>query len=175
MFDVIIRDVSIYDGTGAAPFVGDIALTNGEIAAIGPISAGAKDVVDGRGLAASPGFIDVHTHDDFAAVLHPTMSFKSRGGVTTCVVGNCGMGAAPWLPACRMARALHPQSLPEWSGYGGYTEFLERHPPGVNIAVLIGHGTARQAAMGSESREPSTTEMQAMKDIVSEGLEAGAV
>jgi N-acyl-D-amino-acid deacylase len=175
MPDVIIRDVSIYDGTGAAPFIGDIAVIGGEIAAVGSVSGASENVIDGRGLAVSPGFIDVHTHDDFAAVVHPHMSFKTSGGVTTCVVGNCGMGAAPWLPASRMARALHPQTLPEWNGYRGYLEFLDRHPSAVNIAALIGHGTARQAAMGSNNREPNAPEMRAMKDIVSEGLEAGAV
>jgi N-acyl-D-amino-acid deacylase len=175
MFDVIIRDASIYDGTGAEPLLGDVALSGGEIEGVGVVSGASQDIVDGRGLAVSPGFIDVHTHDDFAAVLHPEMSFKSLGGVTTCIVGNCGMGAAPWLPAARMARALDPRPLPEWDGYRGYLGFLDRHAPGVNIAALIGHGTARQAAMGSANREPTSAEMQAMKDIVSEGLEAGAV
>lgn len=175
MHDTIIREVAIYDGTGAEPPRGDIAIAQGEIAGIGAVAGAATKVVDGRGLAAAPGFIDVHTHDDFAAVLHPEVSFKTLGGVTTCVVGNCGMGAAPWLPASRMARALHPRPLPEWKGYRGYLEFLDRHSPGVNIAALIGHGTARQAAMGSDNREPTAAEMQSMKDIVVEGLEAGAV
>src|SRR5215472_2343103 len=175
MFDVTIRDVSIYDGTGGEPFIGDVALAGAEIAGVGAVPGASRSVVDGRGLAVSPGFIDVHTHDDFAAVIHPDMSFKSRGGVTTCVVGNCGMGAAPWQPASRMARALHPQPLPQWGGYRGYLNFLDNHVPGVNIAALIGHGTARAAAMGSHDREPQAAEMQAMKDIVSEGLEAGAV
>ena len=175
MHDLIIREVSIYDGTGREPFVGDVALTADEIVAIGAVSGGAANVVDGRGLAASPGFIDVHTHDDFAAVVHPDMSFKTSGGVTTCVVGNCGMGAAPWPIASRMARPLHPQPLPEWNGYRGYLDFLAQHPPGLNVAALIGHGTARAAAMGTDAREPNAAEMRAMKDIVSEGLEAGAV
>jgi N-acyl-D-amino-acid deacylase len=175
MFDVTIRDVSIYDGTGGEPFVGDVALAGAEIAGVGAVSGASRSIVDGRGLAVSPGFIDVHTHDDFAAVIHPDMSFKSCGGVTTCVVGNCGMGAAPWSLAKRMARSFHPQPLPEWTGYRGYLDLLEHHAPGVNIAALIGHGTARQAAMGSDNREPSAAEMQAMRDIVLEGLEAGAV
>jgi N-acyl-D-amino-acid deacylase len=175
MFDVIVREVSIYDGSGVEPFLGDVAFSGGEIASVGTVSGASRDIVDGRGLAISPGFIDVHTHDDFAAVLHPDMSFKSLGGVTTCVVGNCGMGAAPWSLARRMARSLHPQPLPEWTGYRGYLDLLDRHAPGVNIAALVGHGTARQAAMGLDDRVPTASEMQAMKDIVSEGLEAGAV
>jgi N-acyl-D-amino-acid deacylase len=175
MHDLIIRDVRIFDGSGRDAFAGDIAIEGDRIAQVGTVTQSAKDVIDGRSLAAAPGFIDVHTHDDFAAVLHPDMAFKTQGGVTTCVVGNCGMGASPWPQAMRMAQAMHPTALPQWNGYAGYLGHLESHPPGVNIAALIGHGTARAAAMGNEAREPSAAEMAKMKAIVEEGLDAGAV
>ncbi len=175
LYDLILHNVTIYDGLGGAPLTGDLAVDGDTIAAVGVVSGSANETIDGSGLALGPGFIDVHTHDDFAAVLHPDMAFKTQGGVTTCVVGNCGMGAAPWREAARFARAMHPTALPEWSGHRGYAGYLEHHPPGVNIAVLIGHGTLRQAAMGGDAREPTGAEMQIMKDIVSEGLEAGAV
>jgi N-acyl-D-amino-acid deacylase len=175
MHNLIIRDVSIYDGHGGAPFRGDFAADGDTIVAVGSVPGTARETVDGNGLALAPGFIDVHTHDDFAAVLYRDMSFKTAGGVTTCVVGNCGMGAAPWAEATLMARAMHPEPLPQWDGYRGYFDRLEAEPPGVNIAALIGHGTARLAAVGTEAREPTGTEMEAMRDIVSEGLEAGAV
>lgn len=174
MFDLIIREVSIYDGTGAAPIVGDVAVENDLIAAVGSVTGTARETLDGRGLALAPGFIDVHTHDDYAAVLHPDMAFKTLGGVTICVVGNCGMGAAPWRQAMNMAHALHPQSLPQWEGYRGYFDLLERQPPALNIAALVGLGTARHAAMGTDAREPTGAEMDAMKAIVQEGLDAGA-
>jgi N-acyl-D-amino-acid deacylase len=175
MHDLIIRDAAIYDGTGREPYRGDIAVDGDTIAEVGRVTAAGRQTIDGAGLAIAPGFIDVHTHDDFAAVLHRDMGFKSAGGVTTCVVGNCGMGAAPFATAAYLARSMHPQPLPEWNGYRGYFEHLEAHPPGVNIAALIGHGTARAAVMKNEAREPTGAEMQAMKDIVREGLEAGAV
>ena len=175
MHDIIIRDVTIYDGSGGSAMMGDVAIEGEHIAAVVSVSGAGRTEIDGRGLALAPGFVDVHTHDDYAAIVHKDMAFKTRGGVTTCVVGNCGMGAAPWRPAMAMARSLHPQPFPEWSGYRGYRAILEHQPPGVNIAVLIGHGTARLAAMGSEKREPTTAEMKTMKDVVSEGLEAGAV
>ncbi len=175
MHDLIIRDVTLYDGLGSEAFQGDVAVDGDTIAAVGNVTSSARETVDGKGLALAPGFIDVHTHDDFAAVLHSDMGFKSAGGVTTCVVGNCGMGAAPWEPAMRMAQAMHPESLLPWNGYRGYLEFLDAHPPGVNIAALIGHGTVRLAVMGTEAREPTGAEMQAMKTCVCEGLEAGAV
>ena len=175
MHDIVIRDVMIYDGSGTEARRGDLAIEGAHIAQVGSVSGAAREEIDGRGLSLAPGFIDVHTHDDFAAVIHKDVAFKTMGGVTTCVVGNCGMGAAPWKEAMRMARAFHPQMLPEWNGYHGYLELLEREPPGVNVAVLIGHGTARQAAMGPLQREPNDAEMRAMKDIVREGLDAGAV
>lgn len=175
MHDLIIRDVWIYDGQGGGPVRGDLAVDGDTIAAVGAAPGAAREIIDGRGLALAPGFIDVHTHDDFAAVLYRDMSFKTGGGVTTCVVGNCGMGVAPWAAAASMARAMHPEKLPQWDGYRGYLDRLEAEPPATNIAALIGHGTARLAVMGNDAREPTGAEMQAMKDIVLEGLEAGAV
>ena len=94
--DVWIRGASVYDGSGAAPRVVDVALRGERIAHVGAraeLHAGVS--LDAGGLALAPGFIDVHTHDDFALIAHPEMDFKVLGGVTTCVVGNCGMGAAP--------------------------------------------------------------------------------
>lgn len=175
MFDIIVRDVMLYDGTGAPPYRGDIAVDGDVISAIGSFSGSAREVIDGTSLAAAPGFIDVHSHDDFAAVLNPDMAFKTLGGVTTCVVGNCGMGAAPWPQAVHSARALHPQPLPRWDGYRGYFDLLTAAPPALNIAALVGHGTARQASMGFKPQAPSAAEMAAMKHILQEGLDAGAV
>ena len=175
MRDLIVHDILIYDGTGAPPRLGDVAIEGDTIASLDSDSAKTRESMEGRSLAIAPGFIDVHTHDDFAAVLHPDMSFKTEGGVTTCVVGNCGMGAAPWRQAAQVARAFDSQTLPQWEGYHGYFSLLERQPPATNIAALIGHGTVRQAAMGADAREATKTEMSAMKASVREGLDAGAV
>jgi N-acyl-D-amino-acid deacylase len=175
MHDLIIRDAEIFDGTGGAPVRGDIAVDDGKIAAVGTFSGSARETIDAKGFAVSPGFIDVHTHDDFAVVLHPDMAFKTLGGVTTVVVGNCGFGPAPWKPAARFAATVDPRPLPQWEGYRGYMQTLTKNPPAVNVATLIGHGTARNAAMGMETREPTGAEMAAMKAIVTEGLEAGCV
>src|SRR5512145_1370640 len=125
-YDVVIRGGTVYDGTGAPGLAADVALRGDRIAAIGTVDGRGRDEIDARGLAVAPGFIDVHTHDDFALLLYPDMGFKARQGVTTCVVGNCGMGAAPYPVALRMAQAFHPKaSLPEWRGYAGYLERLE--------------------------------------------------
>lgn len=182
--DCIIREVAIYDGRGAPPVTGDVAIEGDRIAAVGAVAGSGRATLDGRGLALAPGFIDVHTHDDFAALMYPGMAFKLEGGVTTCVVGNCGFGAAPYGAAMAMAKTLHPKlELPAWQGYAGYMQHLEAQPPGVNIGVLVGHGTARLAAMradvrapaGAENRAPTGPEMAAMKAILAEGLDAGAL
>jgi N-acyl-D-aspartate/D-glutamate deacylase len=175
MYDLIIREVEILDGTGAPSRRGDVAIEGNKIAAVGTAKQSAREIVDGSNLALAPGFIDVHTHDDFAVVLHPDMAFKTLGGVTTVVVGNCGFGPAPWKPASRFAATVDPRPLPQWDGYRGYMQTLEANPAAVNVATLIGHGTARHAVMGLEAREPTGAEMAAMKEIVTEGLEAGCV
>ncbi len=174
--DFIFRDATIHDGTGAPGVVGDLAISGDRIVEVGVAAGAAAEVIDAAGLALAPGFIDVHTHDDFAALAHPDMAFKTLGGVTTCVVGNCGMGAAPYAAAQVMARAMHPHAaLPEWEGYAGYLGLIEAAPPALNIAALIGHGTVRMAAMGRKTSAPSAGEMAAMKAMVREGLDAGAV
>ena len=175
-YDAVIHAAAVYDGTGADAFHADVAIEGDCIAAVGSDLGDADVEIDAAGLALAPGFIDVHTHDDFAAVLHPDMAFKLLGGVTTCVVGNCGMGAAPHQAASALAKAFHPQhELPRWEGYQGYLDLLETQPPAVNIAALVGHGTLRLAAMGGARREPTAAELQTMKDGLQEGLEAGAV
>ncbi len=176
-FDLVIRDALLYDGSGAAPRAGDLALEGGRIAELGSISGGAARTIDAKGLALAPGFIDVHTHDDFAVIKHPEMAFKVLGGVTTCIVGNCGFGPAPFREAWQMAAGF--QSAGEvagWEGHRGYLARLEGDPPSLNVAMLIGHGTVRLAAMAEpKNPAPSDAELTQMKALVQEGLDAGAV
>jgi len=176
-YQIVIRNAKIYDGAGNAPLEGDIALRGDRIVQVGKVNDGqAEKEMDLKGLAVCPGFIDVHTHDDFAAILYPDMSFKLLGGVTTCIVGNCGYGVAPHRESLEFAKFIHPnQPLPKWEGYSGYFKLLDEKPPSLNIGVLIGHGTLRNAAMKRKTHAPNRQEMDQMKQIVREGLAAGAV
>jgi len=175
VYDVLIRNAQVYDGEGGPPRSADVAVERERIASVGSLDGcSAKLEVDASGLALAPGFIDVHTHDDFAALLHPDMGFKSRGGVTTCIVGNCGFGAAPFREAVGMLGKLVPSAqLTPYQGHAGYAAALESNPPGVNIGVLAGHGTIRKAAVGSVDRTLTDREMSAMKKLLGEALEAG--
>jgi N-acyl-D-amino-acid deacylase len=175
-FDLVIRHGRLIDGTGVAAVAGDVAVRGDRIEQVGTVTERGAVEVDARGLAVSPGFIDVHTHDDFAVVLDPEVRFKTLQGVTSEVVGNCGMGAAPYRVASLVADAFHPgRPLPEWDGYAGYLERFAAEPASVNVAALVGHGTVRGTVLGGAARAPSGEELARMRELVREGLAAGAV
>jgi len=109
-YDVVIRNASIVDGTGAPCFAASIGIRGDRISTVGEIAEHGAIELEARGLTVAPGFIDVHSHDDWAVLLDPEMDFKVMQGVTTDIVGNCGMGAAP-NPA-----AVAPAASPRWSG-----------------------------------------------------------
>jgi len=176
-YDLLIRAALVYDGTGAAPAMADVAVEGARIAVLGDAGgARAETEIDAGGLALAPGFIDVHTHDDFAALSHADMAFKTRGGVTSCIVGNCGFGAAPFAAAMELGGDLLALAgLEPYDGHAGYAEALETRGIGANIGVLAGHGTFRMAAMGRADRPPEAAEMAAMKASLREALDAGVL
>jgi N-acyl-D-amino-acid deacylase len=176
-FDLVVRGATIYDGTGAAGVVGDVAVRGDRIAQVGGDAGDSAVVIDGRGLAVTPGFVDVHAHDDAAVIDDPTLACKTLQGVTTDVVGNCGLGIAPHAHALATFRSWSPgiEGHAAWNGYRGYMERLDDAPPSLNVAVLVGHGTVREAVMGHESRRASPEEIAAMRALVEEGMDAGAV
>ena len=177
-YDLVLRGGVIHDGSGGDAFVADIAVTGDRIAAMGALEdAEATIEVDAAGRAVTPGFIDVHAHDDTAVLVDPDLRCKVLQGVTTTVVGNCGMGVAPHPVATQLFRTWSPgiEEHPPWSGYAGYLERLEERPPSLNVAVLVGHGTVRGAVMGTADRAPDRQELDQMRLLVREGIEAGAV
>ena len=176
-WDVLIRNVTVYDGSGGSPVRADVALRGDRIAAVGQqLGEEASTVLDATGLALAPGFIDVHSHDDLAVLLSPEMDFKVMQGVTTDVVGNCGMGVAPYQAVGLFFRLLYPDTeLPRWDGHAGYLQAIDRDPPSLNVAALVGHNTLRFAAMGNAQRAPTAEELTQMRDALREGLEAGAI
>ena len=154
--DLVLRNGLIYDGTGRAPFKGDIAIQNGRIVAVGNVAraGGPGKVIDVNGLAIAPGFIDVHTHAE-NIVYHPKAENFLRMGVTTLVLGNCGSSKL---------------NLGEF-----YTK-LEKNGFSPNIASLIGHGTVRGQVMGgSLRRPPNAIELAAMQKLIDQAMRDGAL
>src|SRR3954462_5491642 len=130
MADLIIRGATIVDGTGAPGYVGDVSVEGDRIAQVGVVTGSAGEVIDGEGLVLSPGFIDVHTHDDFAFVRHPDMSFKLAQGVTTCVCGNCGFSAMPGGPTGSAGLLAGPGD--EFADLEAYFDTVIAQRPAIN-------------------------------------------
>lgn len=178
LFDVLLRGGVIFDGTGGARHRGDVALTDGRIAAVGQLDAAdAEAAVDLRGRAVAPGFIDVHTHDDRLLLADPSMAPKASQGVTTVIVGNCGISLAP----LGERDAVPPLNLvangPEHR-FGSFADYFARltlQPPAINCAALVGHSTLRVVTMADLDREANGAEIARMQALVCEALDAGAL
>ncbi|MEE8422344.1 MAG: D-aminoacylase [Dehalococcoidia bacterium] len=179
-YDLIIRDGTVYDGSGAPGIDADVGVRGDVIAAVGDLGdATGGEEIAAAGHAVVPGFIDVHSHDDNLVLVEPDVTGKTMQGVTTVVVGNCGSGVVPYQRARDgLMRALDvPEDFPTWSSYPEYLDVIDAHPPSLNVATLVGHGTLRSGAMGGpgERRPPSADELTRMRAWLAEGLEAGAV
>jgi dihydroorotase/N-acyl-D-amino-acid deacylase len=183
MYDLLFRQALVIDGTGAPGFVADVAVAGGRFAAVAPTleASRAARVVESRGLALAPGFIDLHCHSDAYHLEQPAGEIKIRQGVTLEVVGNCGASLAPLAPERARMGVDHCVGGPgrfagpvDWRGYGEYTAAVERARPIVNVAGLVGHGTLRVAAMGLADRAATPAELEAMAGLLDEALAAGA-
>ena len=177
-FDLIVHGGLIIDGSGLKPFKADIGIKDGRITEVGDLDLlDASEVVDASGLAVAPGFIDMHSHSDFVLLVNPMAESKVRQGVTTEVIGNCGTSAAPILGTAReQAVSRHQRRYGvdvEWESFDDYLSRLEEGVA-VNVAALVGHGTVRQCAMDMEERAPTGGELDEMRMLVAEAMEAGA-
>jgi len=179
--DLAIVGGTVVDGSGRSSFRADVGVAGDRIVSVGKLREDARRTIDASTLVVAPGFIDVHTHDDLAVVRSPRLEFKVMQGVTTGVVGNCGMGVAPVSPAYRryyetfLASALGEGADFTWRTIAEYYEAVERAGPSLNVACLVPHGLLRLAVMGMEPRPPSGSELAQMKDLLEEALAAGGI
>ncbi len=176
MFEVVFSRVSLVDGSGEPRRTAWVGLENERIQAVSDTPLVGREMIDGLGKILSPGFIDVHSHDDFAALFEPELPFKVLQGVTSEIVGNCGIGAAPFPGAEDWLEKLHPGAdVPGYSDYTGYLLALEATRPSLNLGVLAGHGALRRA-VAPEVRGPLSTKQRGqMRDELSRALESGVL
>jgi len=177
--DIVIRGGTLIDGSGRPGEIGDIAVRDGRIAAIGhSLPESAAKVIDAEGLAVTPGFIDIKTHSDFTLPINPKAESKVRQGVTTEIIGHCGFSVAPVLPGKAQLLADYLSGGAPWLPFRemGFPEYLDSFPEvSVNTGMLVGHNTLRLMVMGLEDRGPRPAELAEMIKLLEEGLAAGAL
>ena len=190
MLDLVIRNARIVDGTGTPAFMGDLGVADGRIRSIGP-SAGqtAERVLDADGLVLAPGFVDPHTHYDAQIAWDPLLTCSPWHGVTTVIMGNCGVGVAPVRPETReilMQDLVNVEAIPydvmkagidwQWESYGQYLDAVGRDGLGINVAGLVAFTPLRHYVMGEASFERAATgdEIATMRRLLREAMEAGA-
>ena len=177
--DVLIRNANVFDGTRTERQALDVAIADGRIFAVGPsLECRAAESVDAQGLALAPGFIDVHTHDDTSVIRTPEMLPKISQGVTTVIVGNCGISASPVRlrgePPDPM-NLLGDTAAFRYPTFAAYVAALDQARPAVNVAALVGHTALRSNHMDRLDRTATDAEIEAMKAQLAEALEHGAL
>ena len=179
MVDTILVGGTVHDGLGGPPRVTDVAITAGRITAVERIGGyGNAEVVDVTGLAVSPGFIDLHTHSDFTLASDGRAQSQVHQGVTTEVVGQCGVSCAPARSGrdiALMSPGYTPEgAAPDWRSFGEYLDHLDRMPLGVNVAAFVGHGTIHRAVLGDTLRPATDDEVGEMAALLEQSLDEGA-
>ena len=178
IFDTVIKNGTVVDGSGGSRFKSDVGIKNNRIKAIGDLSRARSGLkIDAVNRIVAPGFIDVHTHDDRVLLAKPTMDMKISQGVTSVIVGNCGISLAPLVadnpppPLDLIAEA----GACRYSTFDQFLQEVEGAPAAVNAAFLVGHSTLRVGTMDSLDRAASLTEIKKMRSLLEEGLTAGAI
>lgn len=190
-YDLILRGGTVHDGLGSAPRVASVAIKDGRIAAIGDIAGSADQEIDARGLLVTPGFVDVHTHYDGQTTWENRLAPSSGHGVTSVVMGNCGVGFAPCKPHQRdllvkvmegvedVPEVVMAEGLPwNWETFPEYLDALEARRFDVDVAAQLPHSALRVYVMGERaaaSEPPSAEDLARMRALTTEAVRAGAL
>ena len=188
--DLVIRDGRIVDGTGTEPYAGDIAIDGDTITAVGKVVDRGKEEIRADGLAVTPGFIDLHTHLDAQIGWDPMLTPISWHGVTTALLGNCGVTFAPCKPADRQFLAEMMETVEDipreailsglpwnWESYGEYLDALESMHPAINVTGMVGHGAVRFYVMGHRGidENPTADEIAEIARVAGQSVKDGAI
>jgi len=190
-YDLVIRGGTIADGSGSAPFVGDVAVSGGRIAAVGDVAGEGREEIDARDRLVTPGFVDIHTHYDGQALWDARLTPSSWHGVTTVVMGNCGVGFAPVRKTDRdrlielmegvediPGTALHEGIDWAWESFGEYLDALARRPHDIDVCAQLPHGALRFYVMGDRAARLEIArddDIAQMRILAAEAMRAGAV
>ncbi|RPG45974.1 MAG: amidohydrolase [Gammaproteobacteria bacterium TMED134] len=189
-YDIIIRGGRLVDGSGSEPVFADLGICGDIITALGDVEGSAKKEIDAAGMIVTPGFIDLHTHLDAQIGWDPMMTPVSWHGVTTALLGNCGVTFAPCRPADREFLAGMMETVEDipkdailnglpwdWEGYGGYLDAVENLKPAINVGGLVGHCALRFYVMGERSVDdsPSPEELTQLADLAAQSVAEGAL
>ena len=192
LHDLVIRNGKIVDGSGKKPFLGDVAIDNGKISAVGIVENPGKKEIDAKGNIVTPGWVDIHTHYDGQVCWDPYLTPSSWHGVTTVVMGNCGVGFAPVKPGDEEfliqlmegvedipGTALHEGVDWNWETFPEFLDAIEKKDFVMDLGFMIGHGPLRSYVMGYErcqsQVDASEEEISKMSDLVTEAIESGAL
>lgn len=189
-FDLVIRGGTVADGTGSALREADIAISNGKISAVGTVSGRGTEEIDAKGKLVTPGFVDIHTHYDAQAVWDSHLTPSCWHGVTTAVMGNCGVGFAPCKPADREklvelmegvedipGAVMHEGLKWEWESFADYLGALDRKPRDIDICALLPHAPLRVYVMGERAiamENANQADIAQMRQLTAEAMRAGA-
>ena len=186
MFDIKIINGTVFDGLGGKGVRADVGISGEMITAIGDLSAAeAGTVINAEGKAVAPGFIDMHTHSDVSVIYDRKVSSKIHDGVTTEIVGNCGIGVAPvnedkkdlliaYL-GTRLVGSIPVKLELPWNTMDEYLGHIEKNPPAANIVPLLAHGPIRINEMGFSKEHPTAEQIENMQREIAKGMEAGCV
>ena len=189
-FDLVIRGGTVVDGTGRAPIEADVGIKGNRIAAIGTLAKNGAEEIDAKGKLVTPGFVDIHTHYDGQAVWDSRMTPSSMHGVTTAVMGNCGVGFAPCKPADREklvelmegvedipGPVMHEGLKWEWESFAEYLAALERRNRDIDLCALLPHAAVRVFVMGERAvalENANQADIAQMREIAADAMRAGA-
>ncbi|MCE2461905.1 MAG: amidohydrolase family protein, partial [Pseudomonadales bacterium] len=188
--DLVIRNGTVVDGAGNEPIEGDIAIDGDTIAAVGQVSERGAEEIDAKGHVVTPGFIDLHTHLDAQIGWDPQMTSVTWHGVTTALLGNCGVTFAPCRKEDREFLAGMMETVEDipkhailtglpwdWESYGGYLDSIERLGPMINVCGLVGHSATRFYVMGERAIEEQATpeEIEQIAALAGQSVREGAL